>query len=60
MSYIYETTPYGVKQVGDKFVVYHFAFGKNMSDAFDTRELAEQGSIMLAKENNCLVKVRIK
>ena len=60
MNYIYETTPYGVKQIGDKFVVHQFAFGKDVSDAFDTRDLAEQLSINLAKQNGCLVKVRIK
>jgi hypothetical protein len=60
MNYIYETTPYGVKQLGDKFVVHQFAFGKDVSDVFDTRDLAEQKSINLAKQNGCLVKVRIK
>jgi hypothetical protein len=60
MNYIYETTPYGVKQLGDKFVVHQFAFGKDVSDVFDTRDLAEQQSINLAKQNGCLVKVRIK
>jgi hypothetical protein len=60
MNYIYETTPYGVKQIGDKFVVRQFAFGKDVSDVFDTRDLAEQESINLARTNGCLVKVRIK
>ena len=60
MNYIYETTPYGVKESGDKFVVHQFVFGKDVSDVFDTRDQAEEQSISLAKQNGCLVKVMIK
>ena len=60
MNYIYETTPYGVKEAGDKFVVHQFVFGKDVSDVFDTRAEAEQQSINLANQNGCLVKVRNK
>ena len=60
MNYIYETTPYGVKKSGDKYVVHQFVFGKDVSDVFDTRAEAEQQSINLANQNGCLVKVRIK
>ena len=60
MSFVYETTPYGVKQVGDKFVVYQFWWNENVSDCFDTRDEAQQQAISLAKDNGCLIKVRIK
>jgi hypothetical protein len=60
MSYVYETTPYGVKQLGDKFVVHQFWWNEDVSDCFDTRDEAEQQAISLAKDNGCLIKVRIK
>jgi len=40
--------------------VHQFWWNENVSDCFDTREEAEQQSISLAKDNGCLVKVRIK
>jgi hypothetical protein len=60
MSFVYETTPYGVKQVGDKFVVHQFWWNEDVSDYFDTRDEAQQQAISLANDNGCLIKVRIK
>ena len=59
MSYIYETTPYGVKQQDNKFVVHQFWWGKDVSQMFDTKEEAEQVAISLAKTNGCLQRIKI-
>lgn len=59
MSYIYETTPYGVKQQDNKFVVHQFWWGKDVSEMFDTKEEAEQVAISLAKTNGCLQRIKI-
>ena len=59
MSYVYETTPYGVKQQDSKFVVHQFWWGKDVSQMFDTKEEAEQVAISLAKTNGCLQRIKI-
>lgn len=59
MSYVYETTPYGVKQQDNKFVVHQFWWGKDVSQMFDTKEEAEQVAISLAKTNGCLQRIKI-
>ena len=59
MSYVYETTPYGVKQQDNKFVVHQFWWGKDVSEMFDTKEEAEQVAISLAKTNGCLQRIKI-
>jgi len=40
--------------------VHQFWWGKNVSDCFNTRDEAEQQAINLAKNNGCLVKVKVK
>jgi hypothetical protein len=59
MSYVYETTPYGVKQQDNKFVVHQFWWGKDVSEMFDTKEEAQQMAISLAKTNGCLQRIKI-
>ena len=59
MSYIYETTPYGVKQQDNKFVVHQFWWGEDVSEMFDTKEEAQQMAISLAKTNGCLQRIKI-
>jgi hypothetical protein len=59
MSFVYETTPYGVKQLGDKFVVHQFWWNEDVSEMFDTKEEAEQVAISLAKTNGCLQRIKI-
>jgi hypothetical protein len=59
MSYVYETTPYGVKQQDNKFVVHQFWWGKDVSEMFDTKEEAQRVAISLAKTNGCLQRIKI-
>jgi hypothetical protein len=59
MSYVYETTPYGVKQQDNKFVVHQFWWGEDVSEMFDTKEEAQQMAISLAKTNGCLQRIKI-
>ena len=59
MSFVYETTPYGVKQQDNKFVVHQFWWGKDVSEMFDTKEEAQQMAISLAKTNGCLQRIKI-
>lgn len=59
MSYVYETTPYGVKEQDNKFVVHQFWWGEDVSQMFDTKEEAQQMAISLAKTNGCLQRIKI-
>lgn len=58
-SYYYETTPYGVKQDGDGFVVEQMWWGKVLS-RHATREDAESNCLEIARDQGYLRKVRVR
>lgn len=55
---IYESTPYGIVQRGDKWVVAQTWWNKDI-ETFKTREAAKEGLERIAKAAGCWRKVRI-
>lgn len=54
---VYETTPYGVKERGGKFVVEQMWWGKTIS-THATRDEAQEACIQIAREQGYLKKAR--
>jgi hypothetical protein len=57
--YIYETTPYGVKEIDGRFQVWQMWWGKSVSDFYDTREQAEQASQEIARNAGALRRIKV-
>jgi len=55
----YETTPYGVEKIGDKYVVKQTWWDKIMSGEFDTREEAQAACVEIARSAGSLRRVRL-